>query len=129
MTVNKELLRETMDAILAHPEKHDQSNWATETDCGTAYCFAGWVCHLSGLQFDFAAGFERDTGDGIERTTGFLDGGFCVETEARDLLGLDYATGACLFEPDNTTADLKHFVDEIAEHGLIRAAQDPWVQT
>ena len=46
MTVNVELLEQTMQYINDHPEQHNQATWLT--DCGTASCFAGWACHLSG---------------------------------------------------------------------------------
>lgn len=124
MTVNKELLRETMDAILANPELHNQMHWARKTYCGTAYCFAGWVCRLSGREVDFTLGHA----DGGCRETEWLTGGDLISDTALELLGIDQASASVLFHATNTTHDLKHYVDEIAEHGLIRSAQDPWVQ-
>jgi hypothetical protein len=122
MTVNKELLRETMDAILAKPEMHVQGAWATKTDCGTAYCFAGWACILSGREVDFTLS------DSLSIETEYLIGGDYIMDTARDLLGIDHASAGVLFHATNTTSDLKHYVDEIAEHGCVRSAQDPWVQ-
>lgn len=38
------------DAIEAHPELYDQSQWGVERDCGTAACLAGWACALAGYR-------------------------------------------------------------------------------
>jgi hypothetical protein len=118
-TPNVDLLRATMDEILARPEKHNQGAWASQTTCGTAYCFAGQACHLSGLEADQSdletAGF-----------TSFLEGDAgLIEFVAVSLLGLDYASAQVLFAEDNSTADLKHYVDEICEHGSIATAVNP----
>jgi hypothetical protein len=113
VTPNVPLLRQTMDHILAHPDLHRQNAWAIRTDCGTAYCFAGWACALSGLRVD-----QRDFGRYDGRAVHVTDGRY-IEIAARDLLGLDPLSAAHMFDADNTTADLKHYVDQIAEHGRI----------
>jgi hypothetical protein len=121
MTVNKELLHRTMDEILAHPELHVQITWAVQRDCGTAMCFAGWACALEG----FSMNVEDLDLDGV---TSALENGDQIDTTAARLLGIDWPSALTLFSADNTITDLKHYVDEIAEHGMIRDAQDPWVQ-
>lgn len=120
-TPNVDLLRQTMDEILAHPEQHNQSRWAIQTDCGTAYCFAGWACKLSGLEADFANSnsYPWEAAAGISH---LLSDGTVIAHEAARLLGLNEETADTLFAACNTTADLKHYVDEIAEHGRIREA-------
>jgi hypothetical protein len=45
---NVDLLESTMQFIMDHPERHDQSIYLShprsiESDCGTAHCFAGWA--------------------------------------------------------------------------------------
>jgi hypothetical protein len=101
-----------MDHILAHPELHRQDRYAVPTECGTAHCFAGFACVLSGLRVD--EGDIRIHGSGL-----YLADGRSIPNVARDLLGVDRTTAFELFDPDNTTADLKHYVDQIAEHGRI----------
>lgn len=124
MTVNKELLHETMDAVLANPDLHNQANWAIATDCGTAYCFAGWACKLMGHEADR----EHLLLDGVASST---EDGYDIQNLATDLLGLDWYSAEQLFAEKNTTTDLKHLVDEIAEHGKVRGDQpgDPWEGT
>lgn len=51
--MNEELAIRVRDAILAHPELHDQDYYAHRNSCGTTYCIAGWACALSGEQFDW----------------------------------------------------------------------------
>ena len=42
------LRRQVHDQIRDHPELHDQSEWHTETPCGTAHCVAGWTVTFAG---------------------------------------------------------------------------------
>lgn len=35
-----------LEAIEANPNLHDQSQWETVTECGTAMCVAGWAAWL-----------------------------------------------------------------------------------
>lgn len=44
---NIELLDRIIAQIEAHPELWDQGTWARPTECGTAYCVAGWVAELT----------------------------------------------------------------------------------
>lgn len=120
-TPNVDLLRATMDAVLAHPDLHEQKAWAVKRSCGTAMCFAGWACVLEGMELD-----ALELANWL--TTSITDEGEHIGDAATRLLGLDPATADALFASDNSTIDLKHYVDEICEHGLIRSAQDPWVQ-
>lgn len=46
---NGELLREVAEQIRRDPASHDQTLWvqpSDESDCGTAYCVAGWAVAL-----------------------------------------------------------------------------------
>ena len=49
---NTELLQQTMQHILDHPEQHNQGSWVKVNSCGTAACFAGWAGLLSGMTAD-----------------------------------------------------------------------------
>lgn len=48
---NAELAYRVLDQIDAHPKTWDQRTWARRTNCGTAFCFAGWAVVLAGRQF------------------------------------------------------------------------------
>lgn len=39
--MNTELAREVLDDIRMHPENHNQSHYAHQTECGTTLCIAG----------------------------------------------------------------------------------------
>lgn len=41
-------LERTMSHIEQNPRLWRQTAWSTETECGTAYCFAGWALQLEG---------------------------------------------------------------------------------
>ena len=48
MSRNIEMFDRVADAIEAHPEKYDQTTFGRKTECGTAYCVAGWTAYLDG---------------------------------------------------------------------------------
>jgi hypothetical protein len=48
MTRNVAAIVEVADWIDTHPHLHDQRYWASQTDCGTAFCVAGVRAHLDG---------------------------------------------------------------------------------
>ena len=48
---NDELFVKVLAQIEREPQRWDQSDFGMHldpTDCGTAFCFAGWAVHLSG---------------------------------------------------------------------------------
>lgn len=48
-TPNLGRLQQTMSHIENNLELWIQDDWTTPTDCGTAYCFAGWTVVLAGI--------------------------------------------------------------------------------
>jgi hypothetical protein len=113
--VNKDLLRETLDAVIAADAVGDwnQQAWmysrhrAPEGSCGTAGCFAGWRAILDG--YTQASGVQGAAVDPINRT--FVD----VMTHATKRLGLNGFQADVLFAGTNTLKDLKRIVDELCE--------------
>jgi len=104
---NAQLAYRVLDQIDAHPELWDQGVWIIRKngDCGTAGCFAGWACLLSGASPYF---------DGDRPVTAYVmqDGVMArVEHLAEDLLGID--DGGELFDTANTREDLGRLVAEI----------------
>jgi hypothetical protein len=45
---NIEKLEAVLGQIKAHPEQHNQREWAERNECGTSYCLAGWAVVLEG---------------------------------------------------------------------------------
>lgn len=90
------------------PENRRAVAGRPQADCGTAYCIAGWVCHINGEQF-------RDTHSGM---TGLLANGATVIGRAQELLGLDYVTGIHLFTGSNTIEDVRRIAEDIAGERL-----------
>jgi hypothetical protein len=67
--MNSDLLRQIAEQIDQHPEQYNQKWFVTETECGTAYCVAGWACVI-----DRANGGIHDFDDDMwERAKGLLD--------------------------------------------------------
>ncbi len=98
--LNKPLLEKVMTHINDHPDVHDQEVWTVNPDyydpsnienCGTAACFAGWTCLLSGYT-------SRD----VE-----------VESKAVELLGIEWDDAGVLFHSDNTREDLNLMVKDL----------------
>lgn len=118
---NEPLLRKTLEHIQHHPEHWDQLAYRhflypegvkirktinPAIECGTAMCFAGWACDISGVTW-------RD-----HTTSAILDEHGQIKSandEARDLLGLTDRQAVALFDTGNTIADLERIVDDIIE--------------
>lgn len=109
--INVELMQEVMQQIKDHPEQHRQAWWFTleGPDCGTAMCFAGWACVLSGWQPVFINSLsraEKVRKDGELRETGRV---------AAELLGLEMRGDSYpyLFSTEHTIDDLERMVKEL----------------
>lgn len=64
-----EVARKVAEHITAHPEEHNQRAWASKSDCGTAFCFAGHAVALDhdiasfnwvSVDFDFSSMYPAD---------------------------------------------------------------------
>lgn len=110
---NVELLQQVMQHIEDHPAQHDQGIWLNE--CGTAACFAGWACLLSGWQvspaFDCSVGSVMSPDTLVEKPA--LDA-------ASDLLGLDAIDADVLFSANNTRPMLALMVKDLANGEELR---------
>lgn len=113
---NAELAYRVLDQIDARPELHEQLWWFTITDCGTAGCFAGWTCMLSGDKPSTNGGppiHLLNVGDEASyalRPDGQVE---YVSDRARALLGIDESLGRSLFAASNTREELGVLVAEI----------------
>jgi hypothetical protein len=107
---NAALAYRVLDHIDAHPEQWRQNWWFTQRDCGTAACFAGWACVLSGDQPRVTDADEVGEFSTVIRPDGALAN---VEDRAEALLGLDGDKAGALFYASNTRADLDLLVIEI----------------
>lgn len=118
-TPNVPLLKQTLAHIEAHPTAWNQDAWCEETDCGTAYCFAGHAIVLHGAHFavdqdgdalgEWVAPPGRDPAD--------KDLWVPTAAYAAKLLGLRMPYGVLppLFQASNTLDDLRRMVDEICQ--------------
>lgn len=106
---NAALAYAVLDHIDAHPERWRQSWWFTELDCGTAACFAGWACVLSGDRPRVDDADQEGEFSTVIRPDGILDD---VEQRAEELLGIQ-DDSANLFYSGNTREDLGNLVAEI----------------
>lgn len=104
---NAELAYRVLDHIDADPETWNQEWWFTVTECGTAACFAGWACTLSGDRPDIG---KR----GLYFSTVFTAHGLYADVAARacDLLGITAEDADDLFDPRNTREDLDRLVEK-----------------
>lgn len=107
MELNVPLLDSVMKQITEFPELHDQGWFFTDTDCGTACCFAGWACVLAGYEPDMAWGDNR--GAGVNSPDG-VKGAWEV---AQELLGLTDDQALVLFGPCNTRGMLDAMVQDL----------------
>jgi hypothetical protein len=107
--VNTELLEQTMTAIRDNPELHNQSWFYTPTECGTAMCFAGWACHLAGMEQvqPLSGSSWVKTPDGIKT----------AHDAAISALGLTTPQGNALFSGGNTVGMLEAMVKDLANTG------------
>jgi nucleotide-binding universal stress UspA family protein len=73
----------------------DQTIWAGDTGCGTAYCVAGWTVYEAAGRQDVRVGPQ-------------------VESEAQALVGLTDDESSDLFHPDNSIEDIRRIAEQIA---------------
>lgn len=102
MTRNAEAIRKVADHIEAHPDQYLQAEYATRTDCGTAYCIAGTVGVQQGLQPARFNSEGRGSGCWVDPVT---EERASIETLAESLLGLSQFESGALFDPYWKPAD------------------------
>jgi len=116
--INVPLLQETLAHIEANPSEWYQKQYR----CGTGMCFAGWAVHLAGGEW--YAGPESTYASELiaepDEPNSFTlsDSGALVvhaEDRATRLLGLTDEQSATLFYEDNTLADLRRIVADLAK--------------
>lgn len=140
--INVPLLRKVMEHIESHPEEWDQGMWVTgvrtltyrsgevvrtypmqtlpyyRTEppafCGTAFCFAGHVAHMTGWN-----PIWRGTHFDRQRMHHPVHGDADVETLAREELGISAGAAEALFNANNSMFHLQEIVA-----ALIEAAED-----
>lgn len=112
-TLNAKLAYRVLDHIDAHPEQWSQREWIYRpdaADCGTAGCFAGWACMLSGDQPMWNQGKQTE-----RFAMEIAVDGVCkpIRDRAVELLGIDEDEDDLLFDACNTRGDLGRLVAEI----------------
>lgn len=122
---NITLLHEVLDKIKANPEGWFQGYWAQKRFdeegefCGTAYCFAGWTCVMSGYEILFSEMYSY-----ANMVNGAADGGSqSIASAAMHLLDIDERTADELFEGCNNLEMLEAYVEDIEQNGHITRAR------
>lgn len=112
--LNVALLSKVMDHIEAHPEEHNQDEWAVSTPCGTAFCFAGHAVNMTMQpqdRFLFLATMDKQAAMSV-RISGEDRP---IAQEARRVLGLTRTEAATMFSGSNTREKLRAMVDALIE--------------
>lgn len=107
---NVPLMQDVIRHIATYPELHNQDWFFQPTDCGTAMCFAGWACYLSGMDRvspDSPEDFTVETPTGI---SGPWDA-------AQDVLGISTQEAYRLFSGINTRSMLEAMVKDFTNTG------------
>lgn len=114
--MNKELLLQIKERILAEPNLFSMTGYYKKMDCGTSHCIAGWAVHLT----------EGDKGLHL--------GDF--HNRACTALGISYGQGHGLFYDDEWPRELSDEYNEntdkkeraqIAARAIDRFIESPWV--
>lgn len=112
MTINKKLLLDVLAKIEADPKSWDQGYWF----CGTAACFAGHACLLSGDKPIFEEEENEDGDIVVDDRAEYVDvAGVSeyVSDRAGALLGISEAQADVLFDASNSLEDLQRFVGQL----------------
>jgi hypothetical protein len=115
---NIEKLEAVLDHIKMHPESHNQEVWAEKTECGTAYCMAGWAVALAGYEFCWRS--DGTTSSVITERTATSTHCELIEEIATAVLGLDFRDADDLFHSLNTVDDLELMVKNLSNGEPIR---------
>lgn len=114
MEVNHKLLDDVLFHIKQHPEEWYQPSYFERTDCGTAACFAGTACLMTGWEPFFESVNYRTT-PFVKRGRGIYTAADAATLE----LGIDWATAGHLFSAFNSLERLEKLVALIHEKGSI----------
>jgi len=103
---------EKLDLIIKNietfPKQHMQWDWGRKSECGTAFCVAGWAAQLDHAALEW---YEPDgRGDQALKSAGGLYPG----DYAADSLGLNADQAYQLFDEGNSVANIKAMRDALA---------------
>src|SRR5262245_46002525 len=149
MMANNALLDEVLSFIDLNRELWDQRDWgqlivngwstdelkryvAEDPDnpaCGSAMCFAGWACALSGFKpvfkdpSQYRGSFYSTNTIMCKDQHGFS---YQIDEKARELLGIDVRAAGKLFEGGNSFETLQAMVEHLKEHGNLNDYPDDY---
>ena len=104
---NAELAYRVLDRIDAQPELWRQAWYFTRTECGTAACFAGWACLLSGEEPDYDYADEEEHAE-----TCYTRSDRDAHGLATELRRINPDSAALLFSGANSRHGLQLLVEE-----------------
>lgn len=122
-TPDVELAERVLEQIETHPEQWRQGLWALRTDCGTAYCFAGWAVKLGLPQAEFLFGTATYTDAQAVYVHVPGEGAGSIQAYAAEALGLGPDAADALFWGENTLDELRAYVRSLKENGWLAPTQ------
>lgn len=128
--INGPLLRKVLDHIRTPGVRWDQTTWRRVPDifdwlekgsgCGTAFCFAGWTCELSGGEWvgnsHFLVREEGDVAGSREAERAMDQLGVSARIRAGRLLGLTWYEAELLFAANNGLERVEEIVEELLRY-------------
>lgn len=117
--MNDAVLVSALAHILREPDTWDQAKWAVEKPCGTAFCLAGHITQLAGMQLDREEvdwdAYDRPTYSQVIDEFGTP---FTIQHAAVRLLGISFDEAYGLFHPHND-------FDDLIQAGALVSGLDP----
>lgn len=103
---------EKLDLIIKNietfPKQHMQWDWGRKTECGTAFCVAGWAAQLDHAELQW---FDSDEGgqQALKTVDGLFPGVYGATS-----LGLTTRQADQLFDENNSVATIKAMRDALS---------------
>lgn len=122
--INAELLDQTLQHIKGNQALWSQENWRTSTECGTAYCFGGWVLALSGIPVMLTESGQayvpaESAPEGLENPWAKRrPHQFPCGAVAAHVLGLSAEQAWDLFHAENSLAELEEMVTGLMSEAM-----------
>lgn len=124
--INEDLLRRVLEHITAHPEEHDQNDWAARGPrCGTAMCLAGHAVVLGGHALAWRRAGPTYPMPGVREVASETTEGLEVSELAQELLGLRPWEADRLFFDAQSLAHLWRIASELTDGRVSRPAAVP----
>lgn len=124
--INEDLLRRVLEHITAHPDEHNQNDWAARGPaCGTAMCLAGHAVVQGGYALAWRRAAPTYPVLGVREVASETTDGLDVSELAQELLGLTSWEAGRLFFDAESLDDLWRIASELTDGRVSRPAAVP----